>query len=72
MGCMLRSFFFVDAQAEWEKLDQRVKNRKSADLAEFRDGLKDLSSLINSVWLKNVIKKCCGDYFDVFDFTNVI
>ncbi len=60
--CLCR---FSYVQAEWEKLDSRVKNRKSADLEEFRSGLKDLSSLYNSVWLKNVIKKCCGDLFDV-------
>ena len=42
-----------------------MKNRKSADLEEFRTGLKELSSLYNSVWLKNVIKKCYGDLFDV-------
>ena len=60
--CLYR---FSYLQAEWEKLDSRVKNRKSADLEEFRSGLKDLSSLYNSVWLKNVIKKCCGDLFDV-------
>ena len=60
--CLCR---FSYVQAEQEKLDSRVKNRKSADLEEFRSGLKDLSSLYNSVWLKNVIKKCCGDLFDV-------
>lgn len=27
--------------------------------------MKELSSLYNSVWLKNVIKKCYGDLFDV-------
>lgn len=56
---------FADVQAEWEKLDLRVKNRKSEDLEEFRTGLKDLSSLYNSIWLRNTIKKCCGDLFDV-------
>lgn len=43
-----------------------MKNRKSADLEEFSNGLKELSSFYNSVWLKNVIKKCCGDLFDVW------
>lgn len=62
---IVRAIGFVNVQAEWEKLDLRVKNRKSEDLEEFRTGLKDLSSLYNSVWLKNVIKKCCGDLFDV-------
>lgn len=62
---IVRTVAVVNVQAEWEKLDLRVKNRKSEDLEEFRTGLKDLSSLYNSVWLKNVIKKCCGDLFDV-------
>ena len=60
-------FIVIDKEsAEWEKLDVRVKNRKSADLEEFRMGINELSSLYNSVWLKNVIKKCCGDLFDVY------
>ena len=61
----LKKDFRRDWQAEWDKLALRVKNRKSADLEEFRTGLKELSSVYNSVWLKNVIKKCYGDLFDV-------
>ena len=62
---IVRTTGFGNVQAEWEKLDLRVKNRKSKDLEEFRTGLKDLSQLYSSVWLKNTIKKCCGDLFDV-------
>ena len=62
---IVRMTTFCNVQAEWEKLDLRVKNRKSKDLEEFRTGLKDLSQLYSSVWLKNTIKKCCGDLFDV-------
>ncbi|KAK8798674.1 hypothetical protein WA158_007758 [Blastocystis sp. Blastoise] len=45
-------------KTEWEKLDSRVQNRKNTDIEEFCSGVKELASIFNGSWLRNVINKC--------------
>ena len=42
---------------EWEKLGSRIQNRKVTDIQEFCAGLKELASVYNGSWLRNVVSK---------------